>query len=1481
MKAYLHTNRTTVTFLLVATLLLTGSKGWAQCWQQISVGWGHTVALKTDGTIWSWGANTDGQLGDGTNTDRSTPAQIGNSNNWKAVAAGFTSTFALSMDGSLWACGGNSSGTLGDGTGIAKNLLVRIGNENDWAFITSGGDHTMAIKTDGTLWGWGSNTYGQLGDNTTMYKLQPVQIGGLNDWVSVSAGSNHTLALKNDGTLWAWGWNNFGQLGDGTNTDKAYPMQVGNSNDWAFIATGGQPFSFAIKTDGTLWAWGWNNYGQLGDGTTINKNIPVPCSAISNVQSISAGNYHAVAITTNGKRWAWGRNDDGQLGDGTNISKSTPALINAALNWSDVTCGSFFTIGKNITESISGWGKNDVGQLGIGNNTSQNIPAFIGMPCATTIVNPAISLSTSWVNADAVGGQITVFGTGFTPNSSATIRITDPEGKTVLDNTVNTDVIGTLELTWVINSGTIGGNYHVQCTDVASNLSAPYRDFYVMKILPPAPKLSIIAPSPNVEYRSGRPIEIQWKDAVRTQDFQNYNIPVVNCTYNIEYSKDDGPFQYYTSKTIIGTLISSNDNTAYFTPPSEGNYAIRVYRTDNNQNADTSATITVQPAPDLGFSIERVWDNSAFKPNDRPVLGVAADGTGRFFFKVKKNSNNSRNITAVNISISDVSASVPNPTLVGKVITAVSDAYTENGNDVAFTSVTNNVEGSDNAYWFSYIAPDDFARNDADSFSGKRYVQATITVHYDSGPDEADTERIDIVRPPIMMVHGLGGDETTWDNFSFSMPNSSQTFKSAVGVFKAGIYTNTMLPSGSFDDNAKLLLGIVGNPGNGEVSVVYRINSFQHAIIEARNRGYACNRVDYICHSMGGCMLRTAINKYPDTYKPSVYSVAPVKNYSKGFVNKAITINTPHWGSPLADYASFVFPSLNLTNAILYADILSIGPRSWLSAFVTYNHDSYMYEPTPAVEDLRAKTGGVRFSATQVKNHMIAGKLYDGSIGWTFVDAIGIVIGAVLTEIFFRHNFFLYAAFIGYPFFDISSDGVVPISSQFSQSSETNIPTSATLLTGIDYFHIGVCDKPAVGNLSFQLLNKSIQSPQFANSMPANTNPGGLVYKHGPGSDSVVEYFDTTQIMITSCQDTVMVDSTMEIAIKLKDTTGLQEVSLVFQGGMVTSLLKDSNQVFSLKVNSNCIEDRKLLVAALYDSAGFDVYHYDEKTVWVKPDATTQQLIVSPYYKVLNPTEKYAPQLNAIHSAYVTNINLRNSELSFQVLDTTVIGYDSASYSFIAKDSGSTKVIFDYRGFYDTLNVYIVPRADLINMDVPLPVVVGNFSGTIESCSSLIKWESGVEAGGYFQVERSIDGRNYSAIGRVDANGVTDYSFMDNATPKGNVFYRLQVVKSDKKSYSPVLHLVNSCGNINHVQVFPNPTTAQVNITFTASISGLNGAVNMVDVHGNSVLSDNFITSKGVQTLNYNLSSLPAGVYLCRIMTGNEKVAEEKIVIVR
>ncbi|MDQ4062877.1 MAG: hypothetical protein M3122_03070, partial [Actinomycetota bacterium] len=358
----------------------------------ISAGSSFSLALKNDGTVLAWGLNQDGELGDGTNTDSSTPVQVKDPNDpsgylsgVSAIAAGSSHSLALKSDGTVWAWGSNFSGQLGDGTTTDSTQPVKVANLSGVEAISSGGapSYSLALKNDGTVWAWGDNQAsqgtkigGQLGDDEITSSNTPLQVSDLPDGIeAIAAGAEHALALNDDGTVWAWGYNFFGQLGNGTTTDSSNkPVQVSELDGIKAIAAGGS-FSLALKNNGTVWAWGNNWFGQLGDGTSTDgtpttceytvmgggrpsssctdSNTPVQMSEVGGIEAIAAGGAHGLALKDDGTVWAWGMNQSGQLGDVTYTLGSSTAGINTPVQVGNLSAVK--AIAAGVQHSLAGW----------------------------------------------------------------------------------------------------------------------------------------------------------------------------------------------------------------------------------------------------------------------------------------------------------------------------------------------------------------------------------------------------------------------------------------------------------------------------------------------------------------------------------------------------------------------------------------------------------------------------------------------------------------------------------------------------------------------------------------------------------------------------------------------------------------------------------------------------------------------------------------------------------------------------------------------------------------------------------------------------------------------------------------------------------------------------------------------------------------------------------------------------------------------
>ncbi len=389
-------------------------------WASVTAGIYHSAGIKSDGSLWWWGANFGYQPDGAAPTSSNVPTQFGTHTDWISVAAGSRHTVAMRADGTVWTFGENELGKRGNGTIAILKVPARIGIDHDWSAVAVGVWYSFGLKTNGTLWGWGMNRYGALGVGDFSSMSAPRQVPGSN-WIAISGGNDHTTALQSDGTLWVWGKYTY----SGTINDvfTNVPTRLGFDLDWAKISAGFQ-HSLALKNDGSVWSWGRNVYGELGfwgastsNPTHVGSAFWADISAgyynslaVQNVSSLWSGGKiigspvggggfsqvdfdfgwksvanakrhslfsHALALKRNGTVWAWGSNSRGQLG--TNTTSSSPVQVGTATNWSHIAVGDLFSSALKTDGTLWMTGFNFYGQLGFGTRADTNLFTRVGI----------------------------------------------------------------------------------------------------------------------------------------------------------------------------------------------------------------------------------------------------------------------------------------------------------------------------------------------------------------------------------------------------------------------------------------------------------------------------------------------------------------------------------------------------------------------------------------------------------------------------------------------------------------------------------------------------------------------------------------------------------------------------------------------------------------------------------------------------------------------------------------------------------------------------------------------------------------------------------------------------------------------------------------------------------------------------------------------------------------------------------------------
>ena len=391
----------------------------------------HNAVVKADGTVWTWGDNLAGQLGDGSITAKSTPTAVPGINQATAVSTGFAFTMALKSDGSVWTWGSNDSGQLGTGydATVQDSALSPVKVEGldglQVQSVAAGFAFALAV-INGYVIAWGDNVGGQLGDGTETPTAFAQFVFGPSNVVAVAAGVYHAMALDANGNVWTWGLNTDGRLGDGTDFHRPYAAQITGLPRIVAIAAGGQ-HSVALAQDGSVWAWGNNDYLQLGVSGIRARLSPAKVPGLSNIARIKTHYNHNIAIDTTGNAWAWGAGTTGQLGDGTSANRAAPTRIPAFGGVVAAEPGVGHTMAVTQDGQLYAWGENLAGQLGLTTDTDRTLPNTVaGLSNITSIAGgfrhslAVQSDGTVWAWGYNLGGQL---GDGTTDSKTKPVKV--------------------------------------------------------------------------------------------------------------------------------------------------------------------------------------------------------------------------------------------------------------------------------------------------------------------------------------------------------------------------------------------------------------------------------------------------------------------------------------------------------------------------------------------------------------------------------------------------------------------------------------------------------------------------------------------------------------------------------------------------------------------------------------------------------------------------------------------------------------------------------------------------------------------------------------------------------------------------------------------------------------------------------------------------------------------------------------------------
>ncbi len=886
-------------------------------------------------------------------------------------------------------------------------------------------------------------------------------------------------------------------------------------------------------------------------------------------------------------------------------------------------------------------------------------------------VNPNLNLSTSQIKA---GQSIAFSGKQFSPVGKVDMYFSGTGTiNPIIDHAI--DVNGNFEYTLTTSTLQKIGEYVITATDKISGKSI-LRTFQLIQDQSTVIDnfLKITEPNMSMIRLVGDPIILAWEDKVK------FNVnPLFNYkhSYKVEYKRDtnnsSGAWQLF--KDIQGTNLGyGNINiSTSFVPPNAGIYTFRI--TDSyylNRSVSTPA-LEVSGSVDPDIKVEFKWDKYNSPTNGIPPLGTAADGVARFYILVSNINPLSSGIQSVKVTLSDPE-SYESTQYLGKVqycFKQNNNNYTDEANNANSIIAANSSSNIDGKYWFWYVAPDDFSRNEGDWGKGDRVITATFDIKLLNGNLVTQYKHIFITRPPLMLVHGLNSDHGTWDKFPTGNENTlfiqDYRFKIKKAVDMEG--------NSDFKTNSDQLLGGID-----------KVNSFKSLINDMRNSGYACSQLDYVCHSMGGSILRLAT----EIENESFYKVP--SNYKMGFVNKFISIHTPHDGSSFAnllyDLDNMGYSSIKIQQVASFAKLFKCG--------------LFSCNVVDAVLDLRFKDG-IKFSQTDVPSHLIG----NSSLCSDFNFKTNLLLNFLKPYFFppnlwFKDNCTLYADYFSEHSFEKdffeASDAIVSVSSQFSKINVNSLPTYCTFNIDKksmhnDMFGDSPTESPQIGKEVDMLLNTNVNSNLFA-SIPATK----VVNTKSPTKIKIERQqvkIDNDKIKITYPNVNSEYKAGDTITIKLQvDTIGLKGFALFFQDQSFFDTPVSTNVEYKLIVNPEYIESQNIYIIGGYSISDITFLSSANLDIKVNPVGSILDFNIKPEVMMIKKGGSRKPDYEAVFPNAIAKIG-QTDLLSVVIENTSVVAYDGTTNQFNGLAKGSTSAKVTYRGISKTVFFEIIQDEEL------------------------------------------------------------------------------------------------------------------------------------------------------------------------------------------
>lgn len=839
----------------------------------------------------------------------------------------------------------------------------------------------------------------------------------------------------------------------------------------------------------------------------------------------------------------------------------------------------------------------------------------------------------------------------------------------------------------------------------------------------------------------------------------------------------------------------------------------------DNLRVAESPEITIQTVGST-IKVSKKWDFSFTPSLINDPIGIAADGVARIYLVVEKKAQTGSPINSVSVSLSS-SEGINDPSWLGRIKFATvqnNNAYSEEANGIVTITAQNNSAQIQN--WFWYVAPDDFMRNGMTyTNESEREVTATFTISFADGSSILKTHKITIVRPPVILVHGLGGGaESTWNKFPLK---TSAIFKQIEAV--------NMYPNQYYLQNAFVLLGNI--PEKLSSSLPYQLQKM-------RQKRYACSQLDYVCHSMGGAMFRSLIDNYQARYyQTGTFSNLPNKTYGKGFVNKFITIDTPHNGSPWADLITTIAPLLPLKAKIALSgytwysannDNFSTG----LNAFIkptdeTVGNIIQSFEATNAVKNLQviAANDGIDFKELiGIPSHLIAGDVVQGNqsipdMEGSFLDVENYnkyfklfyhicdyiadnkkngnepawlnsfkdYVQARDPEMFKKMQTELDKArmvtkvmemfcLFAFRYSNILVDGdiIVPLTSQTAGITSGNgISVLNDKSIDLSKFHTNITEDNSTSNEVKRLLNEAASSSYFITSIPSKVQVSASFSLPNFEKDKnlqlnistipqrpVVESFDKTKIEIISPTrlSNLKVGQNFPVRVQVKDLVNLKRVELSFQNNIYGDTLQNQYYNFYPTLETNLLGKQLLIATATYIRNDTVFFKMDTLSINAMTDEIVEVFSVNPKFNNIGLDEKLKPTFDIGYGKYVSNY-IDYSKLGISISNTTSLGYDNTNHIFKGLQKGESQVIFTYEDKKDTIYVAVADGGNAYTSTIATGIVNSSSilcSGDPIQLSYTTTGTFG--AGNEFLIQVSdINGDNFQTLETTQGSQLTAY----------------------------------------------------------------------------------------------------------------------------